>query len=349
MTPASEQSTQWMRAIEIREPGGPEVLQPTLRPLPEPGPGEVRVRVMAAGVNRPDCLQRQGRYPPPPGTTDIPGLEIAGWVHACGPDVDGVKVGDRVCALVAGGGYAEYCLSPVGQCLPIPDGLDFIEAAALPETWFTVWTNLIDRAHLTGGETVLVHGGASGIGSTAIQIAKALGARVLTTVGSAEKAAGIVDLGADLVINYREQNFREAIVAAQGGKTDVDVILDIVGGPYLEDNLKLLNPDGRLVVIGILGGSIGQLDLGRLLFKRLTVTGSTLRARSVAEKTTIRDALLARAWPDLATGRTRPLIDRTEPLENASAAHARMESNAVIGKIVLRVADETGATLSDAP
>lgn len=334
MTPATCDSLQTMQAIEIREPGAPEVLQITTRPRPVPGPGEVLIQVAAAGVNRPDCLQRKGLYPPPAGASDLPGLEVSGTVEACGEGVMEWHVGDRICALVSGGGYAEFCVAPAGQCLPIPAGLGPVEAAGLPETWFTVWTNLMERGALAPGETVLVHGGASGIGSTAIQIAKVHGARVLTTVGSADKAAAVAALGADLVVNYREQNFREAIVDAQG-KAGVDVILDIVGGPYLEDNLKLMNPDGRLIVIGVLGGTTGSLDLGRLLFKRLTVTGSTLRARSVEQKTAIRDALLAKAWPDLAAGRTRPVIDRTMPLAEAAEAHRLMEANAVIGKIVL--------------
>lgn len=338
MSQASAESSLSMRAIRIREPGGPEVLVPCQRGQPQPGPGEVQIRVAAAGVNRPDCLQRQGLYPPPAGASDLPGLEVAGTVSACGEGVSEWRVGDRVCALLAGGGYAEYCVAPAGQCLPIPEGLDFVAAAALPETWFTVWTNLVERGALAGGERVLIHGGASGIGTTAIQIARARGAEVITTVGSQAKADAVSTLGATQVINYREADFRTAI-AERIGKQGVDVILDIVGGPYLKDNIKLLNPDGRLVLIGVLGGTRGELDMGRVLFKRLTITGSTLRARSVAEKTRLRDAVLAGAWPDLEAGRTRPVIDSVLPLAQAAEAHARMEANTVIGKLVLKVGE----------
>ena len=339
MSQASAAFAHSMRAIRIRAPGGPEVLEPCQRQRPQAGPGEVQIKVSAAGVNRPDCLQRQGLYPPPVGASDLPGLEVSGTVSACGDGVSEWQVGDRVCALLAGGGYAEYCVAPAGQCLPIPEGLDFVAAAALPETWFTVWTNLVERGAPAAGERVLIHGGASGIGTTAIQIARERGAEVITTVGTQAKADALVALGATQVIKYREADFRTAI-AERIGKQGVDVILDIVGGSYLKDNIKLLNPDGRLVLIGVLGGTRGELDMGRVLFKRLTITGSTLRARSVAEKTRLRDALLTEAWPDLAAGRTRPVIDSALPLAQAAQAHARMEANNVIGKLVLKVEED---------
>ena len=277
-----------MKAIEIREPGGPHVLTTVERRLPAPGDDEVLIRVAAAGVNRPDCLQRQGLYPPPPGASDIPGLEVAGVIVALGNRVANWSVGDEVCALVTGGGYAEYCAAPATQCLPIPRGLDRIEAASLPETFFTVWSNVFDRGELREGESILVHGGASGIGTTAIQLANAFGAKVFATVGNDEKRALCEKLGAERAINYRDEKFLDVVRERAGG---VDVILDIVGAKYLDDNVKLLNPDGRLVIIAVLGGAKAELNLARVMMKRLHVTGSTLRARESAFKGAIARSL----------------------------------------------------------
>lgn len=328
-----------MLAIEITKPGPPEVLAPVRRPVPAPGPGEVLVRVAAAGVNRPDCVQRQGGYPPPPGITDIPGLEIAGTVVAAGPDAAAPNPGSRVCALVAGGGYAEYCVVPAVQCLPIPGPFSLVEAAALPETFFTVWTNVFERGHLAPGESLLVHGGASGIGTTAIQLGRALGARVFATAGSDEKRALCERLGAERAVNYRAEKFVEVIRAATGG-AGVDVILDIVGGPYLADNLRLLKEDGRLVVIAALGGPKAELNLGLLFVKRLTVTGSTLRNRPPAEKGRIARALHERIWPLLESRAVAPVIQQVFPLTEAAAAHHLLDGNEALGKVVLRVTDE---------
>lgn len=322
-----------MTAIEIPAPGGPAVLVPGCRPVPQPGPGEVLVKVAAAGVNRPDCLQRAGAYPPPPGASDIPGLEVAGDIVALGDGVDDLAIGTAVTALVTGGGYADYCAAPVRQCLPIPAGFDMVQAAALPETYFTVWSNVFDRGGLVAGEKFLVHGGSSGIGTTAIQLAAAHGARVFTTAGSADKCRVCTELGAERAINYRDEDWLSVIKGdAVGG---VDLILDMVGGAYTARNIKALNADGRLVNIAWLQGSRVDLDLLPIMLKRLTLTGSTLRARPVAFKGAIADALRRSVWPMLADGRVRPLIHQTFPLAEAAAAHALMESSAHIGKIML--------------
>ena len=323
-----------MTAIEIAGPGGPEVLKPAERPVPEPGLGELLVRVAAAGVNRPDLMQRQGAYPPPPGAPDIPGLEIAGTVAALGAGAHGWQVGDPVCALVVGGGYAEYCVAPTAQCLPVPSGLDMVAAGALPETTFTVWENVFRRGRLEGGERFLVHGGSSGIGTTAIQIASARGARVFATAGSAEKCAACERLGAERAINYREEDFAEVVEALTGGE-GVDVILDMVGGDYIARNIASLRTEGRLVFIAFLGGSKADFDFLPMMMKRITIMGSTLRPRSVEEKGAIAADLAREVWPLLDAGRIAPLIDSTFPLARAAEAHARMESSAHIGKIVL--------------
>jgi NADPH2:quinone reductase len=325
-----------MTVIEIREPGGPDVLVPAERPQPAAGPGEILVKVAAAGVNRPDVMQRKGAYPPPPGASDIPGLEVAGTVAGVGAGVHIWRAGDRVCALVAGGGYAEYCVAPAPQCLPVPDRLDLTHAAAIPETFFTVWTNVFERGHLEAGQSVLIHGGSSGIGTTAIQLARSFGARVFATAGSAEKCAACERLGAERAINYREQDFVAAIHALTGGR-GVDLILDMVGGEYVPRNLELLAADGRLVQIALIGGAKAQINMAAVLQRRLTVTGSTLRPRSVAEKGAIADALRERVWPLLESGAIAPVIFQTFPLRDAASAHRVMESGAHIGKLVLTV------------
>jgi NADPH2:quinone reductase len=325
-----------MKAIEIAQPGGPDVLKPGERPVPVPAQGEVLIKVAAAGVNRPDVEQRKGTYPPPPGASDIPGLEIAGTVAALGPGADGFKVGDAVCALVSGGGYAEYCTAPVPQCLPVPKGLGMAEAAALPETFFTVWQNVFDRARLKSGETILIHGGSSGIGTTAIQMAKAMGARVLATAGSDAKCAACAKLGADGAINYNTQDFVEATLAATN-KKGADVILDMVGGKYFERNIAALAIEGRLSLIALLGGRDAKIDLSLVLRKRLTVVGSVLRARPVSEKGAVAESLRREIWPLIAAGKIKPVIDSTFPLADAAKAHARMETSAHVGKIVLTV------------
>ncbi|BBK39461.1 NAD(P)H quinone oxidoreductase [Allostella sp. ATCC 35155] len=327
---------QTMRAVEIVRPGGPEVLVATSRPVPQPGAGEVLIRVAAAGINRPDVLQRKGGYAPPPGASDLPGLEVAGSVAAVGTDAGRWQVGDPVCALVAGGGYAEFCVAPAPQCLPIPAGVTMVEAGGIPETFFTVWTNVFERGRLAAGERLLVHGGSSGIGTTAIQMAKAMGATVYVTAGSAEKCAACTALGADLAIDHTREEFVARIGEATGGQ-GVDVILDMVGGDYTQRNLEALALEGRLVQIAFLRGSKVQLDLEPIMRKRLTLTGSTLRPRTVAQKGAIAAALEARLWPLLAAGRLKPPIFRTLPLEEAAAAHALMESNTHIGKIVLTI------------
>ncbi len=321
-----------MTAIEISAPGGPDVLHPVTRPVPQPDTGEVLIRIAAAGVNRPDCLQRRGLYPPPDGASDLPGLEVAGTVVAIADDVTSLSIGDRVCALLAGGGYAEFCTAPAVQCLPVPEGLTLTQAAALPETCFTVWTNVFDRGRLTSGETLLVHGGASGIGTTAIQLARAFGSRVFATVGSDAKRELCESLGAERAINYHAERFIDVIGAAAGG---VDVILDIVGGAYLDDNTRLLNTGGRLIVIGILGGAKAELNLGRVLTKRLVITGSTLRNRSPAFKGEIARSLRSQVWPKIEAGAIAPVIHATFPLTEAARAHEILEANAVMGKIVL--------------
>jgi putative PIG3 family NAD(P)H quinone oxidoreductase len=327
-----------MACVEIRAPGGPEVLVPVRRPRPAPGPGELLVKVAAAGVNRPDCLQRQGVYPPPAGASDLPGLEVAGTVAALGDGTTGWKVGDTLCALVAGGGYAEYCPVPVPQALPVPRGLDLVQAASLPETFFTVWTNVFERAALKPGETFLVHGGASGIGVAAIQMARALGARVMATAGGPEKCAACLRLGAERAVDYKAEDFVAAAREFTGGK-GVDVVLDMVGGDYTERNLKALAPDGRLSIIAFLKGSKAPVDLMPLLLKRLTVIGSTLRPQPVARKGAIAAALREKVWPLIEAGVIRPVVHATFPLAEAARAHALMESGAHVGKIVLRVGD----------
>ncbi len=325
-----------MTAIEITEFGAPEVLVPGTRPLPQPAAGEVLIQVAAAGINRPDVLQRQGGYAPPPGASDIPGLEVAGSVVALGEGVTEVALGEQVTALVAGGGYAEYCTAPAPQCLPVPAGLSLAEAAAIPETFFTVWTNVFDRGGLVEGESFLVHGGSSGIGTTAIQLASAFGARVFATAGSAEKCQACVDLGAERAINYRDEDFVEVVKAATDGK-GVDLILDMVGGDYIARDVAALAPDGRLVFIAFLGGPKVELNFMPVMLKRLTITGSTLRPRPIAFKGAIAARLKERVWPLLESGRLRPVMHQTFPLEQAAAAHALMESSAHIGKIVLTV------------
>ncbi len=325
-----------MQGIAITAAGEPDVLQQQTFDVPHPGAGEVLIKVAAAGVNRPDCLQRRGLYPPPPGASALPGLEVAGLVAACGSGVTTLQPGDRVCALLAGGGYAEYCTAPAGQCLPAPPGLSLAAAAALPETCFTVWSNIGDRAGLKPGEKMLVHGGASGIGTTAIQMGCALGAKVFATAGSDEKVALCEKLGATLAVNYRSKDFLAAIKSA----TDdygVDVILDIVGGSHLEKNVKLLARDGRLVVIGILGGAKGTLNLGLVLSKRLVITGSTLRARPVQEKQQIAEQLVANVWPHIASGAIQPVLQQRFALHQAAAAHQLLEANDAAGKLVLIV------------
>jgi len=324
-----------MTVIGIREPGGPHVLVPERRPLPRPGAGEVLIKVAAAGVNRPDAMQRRGLYPPPPGASDIPGLEIAGQVIALGPDATRWKLHDDVMALVSGGGYAEYCVAHEDHCLPIPVGIDLIEAAAIPETYFTVWHNVFERGQLAAGETLLVHGGSSGIGTTAIQLGKAFGARVITTAGSTEKCAACRKLGADVAVNYKTEDFVAATKAATG--KGADVILDMVGGDYIVRNYEAAAVEGRIVQIGFQGGSKATVDFARIMLKRLTHTGSTLRSRSVADKGAIARALEERVLPIIATGRVRPVIDSTFALADAAAAHARLETSDHIGKIVLTV------------
>jgi NADPH2:quinone reductase len=324
----------FMRAIQIEKPGGPEVLRPSERARPEPKPHEVLVKVAAAGVNRPDVLQRQGLYAPPPDASDLPGLEIAGEVEACGATVTMWKPGDKVCALAHGGGYAEYCVTPEVQALPVPKGLSMIEAASLPETFFTVWSNVYDRGRLAPGETLLVHGGTSGIGVTAIQMAAATGNRVFATAGSDEKCAACVKLGASQAFNYKTQDFVEGVKQATGGK-GVDVILDMAAGDFVPKELKALADEGRLVFIAFLRGPKTELDVNELMRRRLTLTGSTLRPRPVAFKGAIAARLRERIWPLLEAGKIRPVIFKTFKLEEAAEAHRLMESSAHIGKLVL--------------
>jgi putative PIG3 family NAD(P)H quinone oxidoreductase len=323
-----------MIAIEIREPGEPDVLVPVERPTPQPAAGDVLIRVRAAGVNRPDVLQRRGRYPPPPGASDIPGLEVAGTIETVGDGVSGWSAGDAVCALVAGGGYAEYCVAPAPQCLPVPRGLDMTHAAAIPETFFTVWTNVFDRGRLTAGESILIHGGSSGIGTTAIQLARACGARVFATAGSDEKCAACERLGAERCVNYRDTDFVAAIRELTGG-AGVTVVLDIIAGTYMQRNLEVLAIEGRLVQIGVLGGPKAEINAALIMQKRLTVTGSTLRVRSVADKAAIAAAVREHVWPLLESGQVAPIIHRTFELRDAAAAHRLMESSEHVGKIVL--------------
>ena len=324
-----------MTAIEIAGPGGPDVLVPAEREVPEPAPGEVLVAVEAAGVNRPDVMQRQGLYPPPPGASDIPGLEIAGTVVAQGEGVDAPAAGARVCALVTGGGYAEYCTAPAPLCLPVPGGFDAAGAAALPETFFTVWTNVFDRARLAEGESILVHGGSSGIGTTAIQLAGAFGATVYATAGSKAKCDACLALGADAAVHYRDEDFVERIGALTGGR-GVDVVLDMVAGDYVPRNLKCLATEGRLVIIAVQRGpKIGELNVLPIMLKRLTVTGSTLRPRTVEQKAAIARTLEAKVWPLLEAGTVKPIVHSRFPLSDAAGAHRLMESGAHVGKIIL--------------
>ena len=323
-----------MTAIAIPQPGGPEVLVPETRPLPTPAEGEILVRIAAAGVNRPDVIQRLGQYPAPPGASDIPGLEFAGEVVAIGPNATRYRVGDKVAALVAGGGYAEYATVHASNALPVPQGLSMVEAAAIPETYFTVWSNLFDRGRLASGETALIHGGTSGIGTTAIQLAKAFGARVIATAGSEAKCAACLGLGADFAIDYRNADFVAETKRVTGGK-GADVILDMVGGDYIGRNYEAAAQDGRIVQIAMLNGAVAKVNFMRLMLKRLTHTGSTLRARSVGFKAEIARALETKIWPLLEAGRAKPVIDSTMPLEEAAHAHRRMESSSHIGKIVL--------------
>ncbi len=325
-----------MIVVEIRESGGPEMLVAAERPTPSCGPGELLIKVAAAGVNRPDVMQRQGKYPPPDGASDIPGLEVAGTVAEVGADVTEWHVGDRVCALVSGGGYADHCLVPSPQVLPIPRGLTFVQAAALPETTFTVWTNLFQRGRLVAGETVLIHGGTSGIGSTAIQMARAFGAHVLVTAGSAEKCAAALEMGAEQAFNYREVDFVEAAKAATNDR-GVDVVLDIVGGDYMQRNIEVLALDGRLVLVGQLGGWRSQINTTPFFRKRLTMTASTLRARSVAEKGALAREVRQHVWPLIESGKIAIPVHATFPLADAAGAHRMMEASTHIGKIVLTV------------
>lgn len=323
-----------MTAIEIPEHGTPEALVPGTRPVPEPAAGEVLIKVAAAGVNRPDVLQRQGGYAPPPGVSDIPGLEVAGEIVALGAGVEDLSAGDSVTALVAGGGYAEYCTAPAPQCLPVPGDLSLTEAAALPETFFTVWSNVFDRGGLQAGEVFLVHGGSSGIGTAAIQLAKAFGARVFATAGSADKCRACEDLGAEKAIDYRDEDFVETVKEASGGK-GANLILDMVGGDYIARDIELLAPDGRLVFIAFLRGPKAEINFMPVMRKRLTVTGSTLRPRDIAFKGAIAQALRDRVWPLISAGQVKPVMYKTFPLAEAAEAHRLMESSAHIGKIVL--------------
>ncbi|MFZ6847130.1 NAD(P)H-quinone oxidoreductase [Undibacterium sp. RuRC25W] len=325
-----------MRAIEISKYGGPEVLQLTDRPIPEAGKGEVLIRVHAAGINRPDVLQRMGFYPVPPGASDLPGLEVAGEIVSGDLTGTNFQVGDRVCALVQGGGYAEYCVAPAGQCLPLPEGLSMLEAASLPETFFTVWSNVFDRARLSDGESLLVQGGTSGIGVTAIQIASALGHRVFATAGTEEKCRATEQLGAERGINYKTEQFSAVIKDLTGGK-GVDVILDMVAGSYIPQEVDCLADDGRIAIIALLGGAKTDLDLAQVLRRRLTITGSTLRPRNIAFKAAVAQQLSQKVWPLLESRRVRPVIYKVFPLEQAGSAHAMMEQGEHIGKIVLQL------------
>src|SRR5579863_4929463 len=325
-----------MQVIEIATPGGPEQLRLAKRPVPSPAEGEVLVRVAAAGVNRPDVMQRQGHYPPPPGASDLPGLEVAGEIAALGPKVSGLAVGDRVTTLLSGGGYAEYAVAAAPLCLPVPEGMSFVAAAAIPETYFTVWTNLFDRGRCRAGDYVLVHGGTSGIGTTAIQLARERGAHVLATAGSPEKARICEKLGAIRGVDYKTEDFVAVVRSATNGR-GVDVILDIVGGSYLERNMEAAAVEGRIVVISTMGGTRAELRLTPLMLKRLTLTGSTLRSRTVAQKAAVDAAVRENIWPLLVAGRARPIIHKTFPLAQASEAHRLMESSSHIGKIVLTI------------
>lgn len=332
----SHLDVQQMTYIRLKEFGAPEGLIPARGPIPTPREGEVLIKVAAAGVNRPDVFQRLGNYAPPPGASDVLGLEVAGTVAALGEQVSAWKIGDAVCALVAGGGYAEYCVAPAPQCLPVPKGFSMVEGAAIPETFFTVWTNVFERGKLQPGETILIHGGSSGIGTTAIQMAKAFGAKVFITAGSEEKCAFCRKLGAEAAINYRSSDFVEEVKKLTNGD-GVDLILDMVGGPYIEKNLKALKVEGRLVQIAFLQTSRVTVDFMPVMLRRLTVTGSTLRPRTVEQKSHIAQALKREVWPLLEAGRIKPVIHSTFPLTEAAAAHRLMESSQHIGKIILTV------------
>jgi NADPH2:quinone reductase len=325
-----------MLAVEISRPGGPEVLVPTERPMPVPGPGQVLIKVAAAGINRPDLLQRGGKYPPPPGASDLPGLEVAGEIVAGDAALAGFAIGDKVCALTPGGGYAEYCLTHARHCLPIPEGLSMEEAASLPETFFTVWINVFDRAKLALGESLLVHGGASGIGTTAIQLARAFGHTVYATVGSDERVAAVEKLGATRGINYRTQDFAQEVRQLTDGR-GVDVILDMVAGSYIPRDIECLADDGRIAIIALQGGTKAEVDLTHLLKRRISISGSALRPRSDAYKGQIASALREHVWPLFTEGKLRPLVHASFPLGQAGDAHRLMESGAHVGKIVLTV------------
>jgi putative PIG3 family NAD(P)H quinone oxidoreductase len=325
-----------MIAIEINRPGGPEVLVPVERPTPVPAAGEVLIKVAAAGVNRPDVFQRLGRYPPPPGASDIPGLEVAGTVEQIGPEVDDWRAGEALCALVAGGGYAEYCVAPAPQCLPAPRGLDLVSAAAIPETFFTVWHNVFERGRLEANESLLVHGGSSGIGTTAIQLARARGARVFATAGSDEKCRACERLGAERAINYNDADFVTIVRELTGGR-GVDVVLDMVGGDYFLRNIEALAVEGRLVEIATLKGGKAELNIQTIMHRRLTITGSTLRARPIADKAVIAAAVRRHVWPLLESGSVKPIVYATFALHDAAEAHRVLESSVHIGKLVLVV------------
>ncbi len=325
-----------MTVVEIAAPGGPEQLKTALRPVPKPGDDEVLIRVEAAGVNRPDVMQRQGRYPPPPGASDLPGMEVAGEVVALGPKVSGVSLGDKVTSLLPGGGYAAYAIAAAPLLMPIPKGLSMVEAAALPETFLTVWTNLFERGRCKAGDVVLIHGGTSGIGTTAIQLAKAWGARVFATAGSAAKARACEALGAARGIDYKTEDFVEVIRAETKGY-GVDITLDMVAGSYVQRNLDIAAVEGRVVTISLLGGSRAEINVGMILLKRLTLTGSTLRSRTVAQKAVVADGVRQNVWPLIESGKVRPVIFKTFPLAEAGEAHRLMESSNHIGKIVLTV------------
>jgi putative PIG3 family NAD(P)H quinone oxidoreductase len=327
-----------MTVIAVSEPGAPEVLKPQSRDVPKPGDTQILVRVRAAGVNRPDVMQRQGKYPPPPGAPDYPGLEIAGEVAAIGGKVSRWKVGDKICALVPGGGYAEYCLADETNALPVPKSFSFVEAAALPETFFTVWHNVFERGRLQAGETMLIHGGSSGIGTTAIMLGKAFGAKVIATAGSKEKCDACLKLGADAAIDYKTQDF-VAVTKEKTGNKGADLIIDMVGGAYVDRNLDAAAVEGRIVQIATQQGFKVEFNLIKVMQKRLTFTGSTLRPRPVADKAAIADALKAKVWPLLDQGKIKPVIDSTFPLADAAKAHARMESSTHVGKIVLTAGD----------
>jgi NADPH2:quinone reductase len=325
-----------MQVVEISRPGGPEVLKTTTRAVPQPKPGEVLIRVAAAGVNRPDCMQRAGKYAPPPGASDLPGLEVAGTVVRLGEGVTQWKEGDLVCALTPGGGYAQFCITPAGHCLPVPKGWSLTQAASLPETFFTVWINVFERTRLAPGETLLVQGGSSGIGVAAIQLARAFGHRVFVTAGNAEKCAACEKLGAERAINYRTEDFVEVVKQLTEGK-GADVILDMVGGDYVPRELKCLATDGRLSLIAFLGGSKATLEMSEILMRRLSITGSTLRPRTVEFKAAVAKSLRERVWPLIDAGKIRPVIYQVFPLTEASAAHVLIESGAHVGKIVMEV------------